>query len=158
MGRCGCVSRPGRVHKRAAAALFEYGLVVIDRRDCRLQVTGWDARALRRRLGTVMAGVDDLRAEWEATAELARYHRDRRSAVSGQDPDDLEVLADVERTLRDAAPLPHTASGSSDVETLLQLIEASEAEYQRLIQAHVDHAEQILRDERRDRTAIGGVA
>jgi hypothetical protein len=137
---------------------MEHGLAVVDRRDCRLQVTGWDARALRRRLGTAIAGVDDLRAEWDATAELTRYHRDRRAAVSGQDPEDLDVLGDVERTLREAVPLPHIASSSRDVETLLQLIEAAEGEYQRLVQAHIDHAERVLRDDRRARTSLGGVA
>lgn len=130
--------------QEATAALIDHGLAVIDRRDCRLQVTGWDARALRRRLGTLIAGVDDLQAEWDATAELTRYHRDRRAAASGEDPEVFDVLADVERTLREAKPMPHTASGSHDVETLLQLMDAAEDAYAQLIVQHVDHAAAVL--------------
>lgn len=128
----------------AAAALAAHGLTVVDRRDCRLQVTGWDVRALRRRLGTLIAGVDDLRAEWDATAELARYHRDRRAAATGQEPDHFDVLGDVERTLRDAEPLPHTATASEDVATLLELIEAASDAYSQLIAQHIDHAAGVL--------------
>ncbi len=130
--------------QEAASALIAHGLTVVDRRDCRLQVTGWDVRALRRRLGTLVAGVDDLRAEWDATAELARYHRDRRAAATGEAPEDFDVLTDVERTLREAKPMPHTASGSHDVETLLQLVDAGEDAYSQLIVEHVDHAAAVL--------------
>lgn len=130
--------------QEATATLIAHGLAVVDRRDCRLQVTGWDVRALRRRLGTLIAGVDDLRAEWDATAELTRYHRDRRAAASGENPEDFDVLADVERTLREAKPIPHTASGSHDVETLLQLVDAAEDAYSQLIVEHVDHAAAVL--------------
>lgn len=130
--------------QEAASALIAHGLAVVDRRDSRLQVTGWDVRALRRRLGTLVAGVDDLRAEWDATVELARYHRDRRAAATGQAPEDFDVLADVERTLRDAEPLPHTASGSEDVQTLLQLIDAASDAYSQLIAQHVEHAAAAL--------------
>lgn len=131
----------------ATSALMAYGLAVVDRRECRLQVTGWDVRALRRRLGALVAGVDDLRVEWDATAELARYHRDRRAVVTGDDPEYLDVLADVERTLREARPMPHTASGSDDVETLLQLVDAAEDAYSQLITEHVDHAASVLIDD-----------
>lgn len=130
--------------QQAAVAPIAHGLSVIDRHDCRLQVTGWDVRALRRRLGTIIAGVDDLRDEWDATAELARYHRDRRAAASGKDPEQFDVLADVERTLREAKPLPHTATASEDVDTLLQLIEAATDAYSQLIVQHVEHAEAVL--------------
>ena len=128
----------------ARTALIAHGLAVVDRRDCRLQVTGWDVRALRRRLGTLVAGVDDLQAEWDATAELTRYHRDRRAAASGRDPEDFDVLADVERTLREAEPLPHAASGSDDVETLLQLVVAAADAYSQLIVQHLEHAGTVL--------------
>ena len=130
--------------QEAASTLIAHGLAVVDRRECRLQITGWDVRALRRRLGTLVAGVDDLRAEWDATAELTRYHRDRRTAASGEDPEDFDVLADVERTLREAKPMPHTASGSDDVETLLQLVEAAEDAYSQLIGQHIEHAGAVL--------------
>jgi hypothetical protein len=134
--------------QEATAALIAHGLGVVDRRDCRLQVTGWDVRVLRRRLGTLIAGVDDLRAEWDATAELTRYHRDRRAAASGEDPEDFDVLADVERTLREAKPMPHTATGSQDIETLLQLVDAADDAYAQLIVQHVDHAAAVLEADR----------
>ena len=130
--------------QEAASALIAHGLAVVDRRDSRLQVTGWDVRALRRRLGTLVASLDDLRAEWDATVELARYHRDRRAAATGQATEDFDVLADVERTLRDAEPLPHTASGSNDVQTLLQLTDAASDAYSQLIAQHVEHAAAAL--------------
>jgi hypothetical protein len=44
--------------QEAASALQAYGLAVADRPECRLQIQGWDARLLRRRLGTLLAGVD----------------------------------------------------------------------------------------------------
>lgn len=129
--------------QEALAALLAYGLSAIDRRDLRLQVTGWDARLLRRRLGTVLAGVDDLREEWDATGELVRYHYDRRAAA-GEPPEPAEVLADVERTMREARPIPHVAPATSDIETLLQLVDAAEDAYQQLIDEHVEYAERVI--------------
>lgn len=78
--------RSGPRSQEAATALQAFGLAIADREDNRVQVTGWDARLLRRRLGALLAGVDDLQAEWDATAELVRYHRDRRVEVTGEDP------------------------------------------------------------------------
>lgn len=132
--------------QEALSALLAHGLSAVDRSDCRLQVTGWDARLLRRRLGMLLAGVDDLREEWDATAELTRYHRDRRTAA-GEDPEELDVLADVEKTMRDAVPIPHRAPGTNDVDTLLQLVEAAEDAYQQLIAEHLDYAAQVLAGE-----------
>jgi hypothetical protein len=129
--------------QEAIAELLAYGLSTVDRRDCRLQVTGWDTRLLRRRLGIVLAGVDDLREEWDATAELARYHYDRRAAV-GEEPDAAEVLADVERAMRDALPIPHRAPAINDVDTLLELIDAAEQAYQQLLAEHIEHATTTL--------------
>jgi hypothetical protein len=50
----------------ALRALAELGLAADDRGEGRLHVTGWDPRLLRRRLGVLLAGVDDLRVEWES--------------------------------------------------------------------------------------------
>lgn len=124
-------------------ALLAHGLSAVDRSEDRLQVTGWDVRLLRRRLGMLLAGVDDLRSEWNATAELARYHRDRRVAA-GEEPEDFDVLADVEKVMRGAVPIPHQAPGTDDLDTLLQLIEAAEDAYQQLIAEHLDYAAQVL--------------
>lgn len=129
----------------ALAALLGHGLSTVDRSDCRLQVTGWDVRLLRRRLGMLLAGVDDLGAEWEATAELTGYHRDRRTAA-GEDPEDFDVLADVEKAMRAAVPIPHQAPATEDPDTLLALIEAAEDAYQQLIAEHLDYAAQVLAD------------
>ena len=134
----------GSAVQEAATALQAFGLAVADREDNRLQVTGWDARLLRRRLGTLLAGVDDLRAEWDATAELVRYHRDRRVEVTGEDPDPSEVVADVERALRDARPIPHRSPNVTDVDSLLQLVDAAEDAYAQLIVQHVEHAAGVL--------------
>jgi len=139
--------------QEAAGALQAFGLATVDRSDCRLQVTGWDDRLLRRRLGTLLAGVDDLQAEWDATAELVRYHRDRRAEVTGEDPDPSEVLADVERTLRDARPIPHTAPNVADLDSLLQLVGAAEDAYAQLIVQHVDHAATVLEADAHERAA-----
>lgn len=130
--------------QEATGHLQGYGLAVVERDDCRLQVTGWDVRLLRRRLGTLLAGVDDLRAEWDATAELVRYHRDRRATVTGEEPDPSEVLADVERALREARPIPHVAPNVADVDSLLQLVDAADEAYAQLIVQHVDHATAVL--------------
>ncbi|MGZ4518599.1 MAG: hypothetical protein ACXVGK_11200 [Mycobacteriaceae bacterium] len=43
--------------------------------------------------------MDDLSAEWDATAELARNHHDRRVAA-GVGPQEWAVLADVETVMR----------------------------------------------------------
>lgn len=129
--------------QEAIAALQAHGLKVVERPDGRLHVTGWDDRLLRRRLGTVLAGVDDLQAEWNATAELVRYHYERR-AEAGEEPEPADVLADVERVMRDALPIPHKAPATEDVDTLLQLIEAAEDAYQQLIAEHLDYAETVL--------------
>lgn len=125
--------------QEALTALLAQGLSAVDRADCRLQVTGWDVRLLRRRLGVLLAGVNDLRAQWDATAELTRYHRDRRTA-SGEHPEDFDVLADVEKAMRGAVPIPHRVPATDDLDTLLQLIEAAEDAYQQLIAEHLDYA------------------
>jgi hypothetical protein len=73
----------------ARRALTAFGLSSCDGSvDVTLQVTGWDGRLLRRRLGSLLALVDDLGGEWEATVELAQYCYDRR-AVHGVEPDPL---------------------------------------------------------------------
>lgn len=134
----------------AATALQAFGLAVSDREDNRVQAAGWDARLLRRRLGMLLAGVDDLQAEWDATAELVRYHRDRRVKVTGEDPDPSEVLADVERALRDARPIPHRCPNVTDVGSLLQLVDAAEDAYAQLIVRHVEHAAGVLEADAED--------
>jgi hypothetical protein len=139
--------------QEATAQLQAYGLAVVERDACRLQVIGWDARLLRRRLGTLLAGVDDLRVEWDATAELVRYHRDRRAEATGEEPDPSEVLAEVERVLRDARPIPHTAPNVADVDSLLQLVEAAEDAYAQLIVQHVEHAAAVLEADAREHAA-----
>lgn len=127
----------------AVTVLAGHGLTAVERSDCRVQVTGWDARLLRRRLGMLLSGVDDLRQEWEATAELARYHRDRRRAV-GEEPEIFDVVADVEGVLRDAVPIPHRAPAIHDVDSLRQLVEAAHDAYAQLIAEHVEYAARVL--------------
>lgn len=129
--------------QEAITALLTHGLSAIERSDGRLQVTGWDVRLLRRRLGMLLSGVDDLREEWDATAELTSYYRDRR-IMAGQEPEQRDVLADVEKAMRGAVPIPHSAPAADGVDTLLQLIEAAEDAYQRLIVEHVAYASRVL--------------
>lgn len=137
-----CLSSWPRAQE-ARRALAEFGLASCDGQDARLHVTGWDGRLLRRRLAIVLAGVDDLTMEWDATVELTNYCYDRRVAA-GVEPDPADVLADVEATMRRAVPLPHRAPNVSDIEDLLKLIDAAEDAYERLIGEHVDHAERAL--------------
>lgn len=127
----------------ARRVLAEFGFAAADAHDAKLHVTGWDPRLLRRRLGTLLAGVDDLKIEWDATAELANYHYDCRAAAS-EEPDPGDVLADVEATMRRAVPLPHIAPHAADPDTLLDLIEAAEDAYEQLISQHIEYAEKAL--------------
>ncbi|MGI8868150.1 MAG: hypothetical protein ACR2F6_04685 [Mycobacteriales bacterium] len=129
--------------REALTALNSHGISGHDREDGRLHVTGWDVRLLHWRLGALLAGVDDLTSEWDATAEMVCYHHDRRIAA-GVDPDPAEVLADAETALRRCVPIPHRAPRVQDIDTLLQLIAAAEDAYQQLIAEHVDYAEGVL--------------
>jgi len=61
----------------AVKALGAHGLGAHACDGGRVHVTGWDTRLLRWRLGVLLGGVDDLSEEWEATAEMTRYHHDR---------------------------------------------------------------------------------
>lgn len=127
----------------ARRALHAHGLDAHDLPDNRIRVVGWDSRLLRHRLGVLLAGVDDLTTEWDATAELVRYHYDRR--IDGVcEPDLSDVLADVEAVMRTCQPIPHRAPSIEDVDRLRELIEAAEDAYQRLIAEHLDFAEHVL--------------
>ena len=46
--------------------------------------------------------------------------------------------------MRRAVPLPHSAPGVTDIGVLLELIDAAEDAYERLIAEHVDFAEQTI--------------
>jgi len=54
------------------------------------------------------------------------------------------VLADVEAALRAAIPLPHPAPHVVDLDSLLGLVAAAEDASERLIAAHLEHAEVLL--------------
>ena len=140
--------------ERAARALAAAGVSASTGSPGRVHAAGWDARLLRRRLGVALAGVDDLMAEWDATAELARYHWDRRIAVAGR-AELWEVLADVERVMRSSVPLPHTATRADDIGVLLELIEQAEDAYGRLLGEHLEHAERILAEHAAGAAAVG---
>lgn len=140
--------------ERAVRALAAAGVSASTGSPGRVHAAGWDARLLRRRLGVALAGVDDLMAEWDATAELARYHWDRRIAVAGR-AEPWEVLADVERVMRSSVPLPHTATRTDDVAVLLELIEQAEDAYGRLLGEHLEHAERILAEHAAGAAAVG---
>jgi hypothetical protein len=131
--------------REALTGLNSHGVSGHDLEDGRLHVTGWDVRLLHWRLGALLSGVDDLKTEWDATAEMVCYHHDRRVAA-GVDPDPAEVLADVETAMRSCVPIPHRAPRVRDVDTLLQLITAADDAYQQLIAEHVDYAERVLAD------------
>jgi len=131
--------------REAMKVLNAHGISAHDLEDCRLHVTGWDARLLHWRLGALLAGVDDLRTEWDATVELVRYHYDRR-VEAGVEPEQWAILSDVETAMRSCVPIPHRAPRVNDIETLLELVTAAEDAYQQLIAEHVEHAERILND------------
>jgi hypothetical protein len=69
--------------------------------------------------------VDDLSMEWDATAELARYHWDRR-AGPGKVPEAWAVIADVKRDMRASMPIPHAAPRPDDLSTVLALVREAE--------------------------------
>lgn len=127
----------------ATTALTGYGLAVTAGDSDTIHVTGWDARLLRRRLGILLAGIDDLSSEWEATAELATYFYDRYSPT-GREVDLSDVLAAVEESLRTATPLPRQAPSVDDVASLLELIDAARDSYLQLIEEHLSLAETTL--------------
>ena len=147
----------------ARAALVEltrFGLSAAGAGDTSsVRVRGWDASALRRRLGIALAGVDDLSIEWAATADLAIFYFQRRvdpADLAGArvlDVEDWEVVSDVEDAIRRSQPLPHRAPDVSDVDTLLQLVEAADARYSELILEHVDLAERVVAMYRAELTA-----
>ena len=142
--------------REALAALTRHGLAaghspsgVDGEAAARIRVTGWDPRLLRRRLAVLLAGVDDLGAEWEATAEVAMYCYDRRAAAATaagtEDPDlDWRVSAEVEATLRRSDPLPHTAPAVRDIAHLHDLIDSATDRYEQLIAEHVSLAERVV--------------
>lgn len=127
----------------AVTALRGRGLDAAEVNDHRLHVTGWDPRLLRWRLGSLLAAVDDLTDADDLTADLVRYHHDRRVAAGGE-VEPWAVLADVEGTLRAATPLPHAAPRVADPDTLLALVAAAGDAYQRLVAGHLDRAERLL--------------
>lgn len=53
-------------------------------------------------------------------------------------------MADVESALRDARPIPHRSPNVTDVDSLLQLVDAAEEPYAQLIVQHVEHAAGVL--------------
>lgn len=134
--------------REALTALNSHGISGHDCEDGRLHVTGWDVRLLRWRLGVLLGGIDDLTSEWDATAEMACYHHDRRVAA-GVDPDPAEVLADVETVIRRCVPIPRRAPQIQDIDSLLELITAADDAYQQLIDQHVDFAERVLAEHAR---------
>jgi len=62
----------------------------------------------------------------------------------GEDPEQWDVLADVEKAMRQAVPIPHRAPSTDDVDTLLQPVDAAEDAYQQLIAEHLDYAARVL--------------
>lgn len=142
--------------REALTALNSHGISGHDCEDGRLHITGWDVRLLHWRLGALLAGVDDLTSEWDATADMVCYHHDRR-VTAGVDPDPAEVLADVETAMRRCVPIPHRAPRVQDIDNLLELIAAAEDAYQQLIAEHVDYAERVLAEHTRWPTARCGM-
>lgn len=141
----------------ALTALNAYGISGHDGQDGRLHVTGWDIRLLHWRLGTLLAGVDDLTHEWDATAEMVCYHHDRRVAA-GVDPDPVEVLTDVETAIRRCVPIPRRTPRIQDVDSMLELVTAADDAYQQLIAEHVDYAERVLAQHTRPTARCGSNA
>ena len=138
------VSMPTRaLAGQALKDLNDFGLGGHDFDDGRLHVTGWDRRLLHWRLGRLLAGVDDLQAGWDSTAELVCYHCDRRIAASVE-PDLVDILADVEAVIRSCVPIPHQATQTDDVAVLLELISSATDAWERLVAEHIEYAEEVL--------------
>jgi hypothetical protein len=126
------------------AALAEHGLAAALTPSGAIHVTGWDARILRRRLGVLLAGIDDLSVEWCATAELVMFHYDARTSDWTDDEGQWSPLEQVERALRCSVPFPRRPPRVENVENLLELVQAAEASYAQLIEEHIIFAEHAL--------------
>jgi hypothetical protein len=146
-------SATGGAVKDIAATLTRHGLNTAHATATAtptLYVHGWDAAALRRRLGIALASVDDLSEEWAATADIAIHYFNTRldpHDLDGPcvvDVDDWQVIAAVEDGLRRSQPLPHRAPAITDVDVLLELVDAAENRYSELIAEHVELAEQTV--------------
>lgn len=129
---------------RTVTALTSHGIATAEPTDTgRIHSLGWDTRLLRIRLGTLLAGIDDLIDDFDTTTELTCYHYDRRQGT-GRTIDPVDVMTDIENALRGALPLPHRTPRITDIDTLRTLAAAAEDAYQQLINQHLDHAEHIL--------------
>jgi len=137
------VHLPSRAVPAAVSLLRARGVAAGAVNDHRVHILGWDGRRLRWRLGVLLAAVDTLTATPDLTGDLVGYHHDRRAAGGGP-VEAWAVLADVEAALRAATPLPHPTPHVEDLDSLLELIAAAEDASERLIAAHLNHAEQRL--------------
>jgi hypothetical protein len=98
---------------------------------------------LRIQLSTLLAAVDDLRQEWEATVELALHLRGQRQQRH-QPADTTAVIADLEAIMRASAALP---TGACQLTTLAELppaIENAQKTYDDLLVQHLAYVAEHL--------------
>ena len=98
-----------------------------------------DVRRLRIQLATLLAAVEDLRQEWEATVELAlhlRAQRQQRHQPAGT----AAVIADLEAIMRASAAFPTGTCKPTTVAELLPAIENAQKTYEDLLAQHLAYA------------------
>jgi hypothetical protein len=98
-----------------------------------------DVRRLRIQLSTLLAAIEDLRQEWEATVELALHLRAQRQQRH-QPADTATVLADLQAIMRASAAFPTGTCKPATVAELLPAIENTQKTYDALLARHLAYA------------------
>jgi hypothetical protein len=98
-----------------------------------------DVRRLRIQLATLLAAVEDLRQEWEATVELAVHLRAQRQQRH-QPVDTSAVIADLEVIMRASAAFPTGIHRLATLTELLPAIENAQKTYEDLLAQHLTYA------------------
>jgi hypothetical protein len=102
-----------------------------------------DVRRLRIQLATLLAAVEDLSQEWEATVELALHLRGQR--LQRQQPAGTPaVIADLEAIMRASTAFPTGACRPTTVAELLPAIQNAQRTYDDLLAQHLAHAVEHL--------------
>jgi hypothetical protein len=102
-----------------------------------------DVRRLRIQLATLLAAVEDLRQEWQATVELAlhlRAQRQQRHQPAGTPA----VIADLETIMRASAAFPTGTCQLTTLAGLLPAIENAQTTYDDLLVQHLAYAAEHL--------------
>ncbi len=101
---------------------------------------GPSVRQLQIQLATLLAGIEDLREEWDATIELARHLRAQRKHSA----DTAAVIADMEAIMRASAAFPTATHRFTSLDDLQPAIRRAQKTYDNLLAQHLTYAENYL--------------